>query len=409
MTKIALISDIHVGKLSRTAEFAVVGEPIKDETKGGVSLKEGLIHVLKQEKVEMLLVAGDLTSTGSPQEYDQCQNALNDIARKVGISKDNLILSVGNHDVDWKITRMAQEVYASYSAPFPIGNVAARYQLIAASIGSICMDASDFNNTREPVPFTGIIDKKNVIIFVLNSGWCCSHNQEYKHGKLTAQQLEWFKENAKKYKKINKWKIVLLHHHPFNYPYPTLGMDISTLEEGGELLEIAGTNEINLICHGHRHHPRAKTALETGWQQPITFICAGSISVNSEHRNNGEIPNVFHIIELHKKGYTLTLKNYEYSAAEGWKPLMNYRPEAPLDAEMFLGKVYSAADIDSALKKLIIISKDDIKLPTWSNLPNELKTLPLGDLNEKIKLFVSATHERVGRYPDLVVLIRRKS
>ena len=42
MTRVALISDIHFGLLSRTAEFSVPGDPIKDETEGGESLKNSM-------------------------------------------------------------------------------------------------------------------------------------------------------------------------------------------------------------------------------------------------------------------------------------------------------------------------------------------------------------------------------
>ena len=42
MTRIALISDIHYGRFSRTAEFSVPGEKIIDENTGGESLKEGI-------------------------------------------------------------------------------------------------------------------------------------------------------------------------------------------------------------------------------------------------------------------------------------------------------------------------------------------------------------------------------
>ena len=45
--KIALISDIHFGKDSRTKEFSVPGEEVFDETTGAVSLEQGLIDVLK--------------------------------------------------------------------------------------------------------------------------------------------------------------------------------------------------------------------------------------------------------------------------------------------------------------------------------------------------------------------------
>lgn len=54
MVRIALISDIHFGKLSRTAEFSVPGEKIQDENSGGESLKNSMISVLRQEKAQYM-------------------------------------------------------------------------------------------------------------------------------------------------------------------------------------------------------------------------------------------------------------------------------------------------------------------------------------------------------------------
>lgn len=45
MIRIAVISDIHFGKFSRTIEFAVPGEGVQDENRGAVSLKKGLVKV----------------------------------------------------------------------------------------------------------------------------------------------------------------------------------------------------------------------------------------------------------------------------------------------------------------------------------------------------------------------------
>ena len=81
MTKIALFGDIHFGPLSRSTDFSVPGEPPTDKTDGGKSLKAELIKVLSEQPIDHLLVAGDLTSTGSPLEFDLCQQALVEIAR----------------------------------------------------------------------------------------------------------------------------------------------------------------------------------------------------------------------------------------------------------------------------------------------------------------------------------------
>ena len=69
MIRIAVISDIHFGKFSRSIEFAVSGEGVQDENRGAVSLKKGLVKVLKDMGVKYLFVCGDLTSIASPQEF----------------------------------------------------------------------------------------------------------------------------------------------------------------------------------------------------------------------------------------------------------------------------------------------------------------------------------------------------
>ena len=59
MTRIALISDIHFGKFSRTKEFSVPGEMLQDKNQGAISLQDGLIKIFKEMCVNYLFIAGD--------------------------------------------------------------------------------------------------------------------------------------------------------------------------------------------------------------------------------------------------------------------------------------------------------------------------------------------------------------
>jgi hypothetical protein len=87
MTKIALISDIHFGKYARSKEFCPDGIQLQDNTLGASPIKEGLVKVLKEEKIDYLFVAWDLTSTGSPLEYDECYSTLLSIAKEATMLK----------------------------------------------------------------------------------------------------------------------------------------------------------------------------------------------------------------------------------------------------------------------------------------------------------------------------------
>lgn len=403
MVNIALISDIHFGKYSRSHELSVPGESIQDDNEGAVSLSESFIDILKNNHVQYLFVAGDLTSVGSPHEFRYFQKEILRITEKAEIPPENIFLGLGNHDVDWKISKLYEDYASLFNTDFPLTMVKEQYQLIAASASKQNMSEISQQITIDgPAPYSGIIEKEEFVAFVLNSGWFCTHDQKYPHGKLSRNQLDWLKENLEKYRREEKWKIVLLHHHPFNYPFPNLQSDISTLEEGSELLDILGKSGVNLVLHGHRHHPRAKTVCETGWIAPITFICAGSFSVNSGHRGNGLIPNTIHIINLSDTVGELRLNNYQYSPTEGWIPMKSNCTETPLDSIMHLGRIFSRTETNNAISSL-----KPNKLLKWEELDLSLRYLPIDELNNLVERQFSNTYDVVGKFPANTFILEK--
>lgn len=400
MTRIALISDIHYGQYSRTVEFSVPGEKIKDENTGGESLRESMISVLKDEGIEYLCVAGDLTSLGSPQEFVCCEELILDIASQLGIQNDNILLGLGNHDIDWNITELYTRFDKS-NADFPLELVKEQYRKIAASASLINLKKLAAPSKNGPAPFSGIIEKDSFVMFILNTGWCCTKDQASKPGKLDTEQLEWFEKEAENYKDIPKWKLILLHHHPFNYSYPVVCPDYSTLQEGSNFLDIAGKNGFNLVIHGHRHHPRAETKWKTGWDHPMTFVCAGSFSVNASHRSAGSIPNTLHIIELTDEIGTIRLRNYQYSA-KGWIPFLNNCDVTPLDGDMLFGKLFKPEEIDQAIDSLP--ENEELQ---WEGLDECLRFMPYEELNTRISSKLPASHKMIGRFPDNVILFKK--
>lgn len=403
MVRIALISDIHFGQYSRTDELSVPGEPIQDETAGGISLTESLISVLKENKVQYLCVSGDLTSLGSPQEFFCCEKALRNIAEQAGIPNNKIILGLGNHDIDWSISDLYQN-HADKPDDFPHELVKEKYREIAVRASLTNLESKLALKADGPAPYSGIVENDDFIMFVLNSSCYCTRDQSFSRGQLDEEQLKWFKATAECYKADKRWKIAMIHHHPYNYTYPTLGPDVSVLEEGSRFLEIAGQNGIRLVMHGHRHHPRAETNMNSGWNYPITFICAGSLSVNSAHRL-GEIPNTIHIIELSEEVGILDLYSFQFSSAQGWIPIKNNCPETPIDPVMRLGKLFSEEERKQAIKRLS--ETDGAFELEWIQLDDCLQFLSVDDLNDRINSQLSATHKMVGRFPDDVVLIRK--
>ncbi len=301
MSRIAILSDIHFGEFCRASSFYMPGEEVQDKSKGIYSLKEGLIELFNEMNPQYFFVAGDLTSLGNPQEFYYCEQEILNIAKRTGVECNNIFCVLGNHDIDWSISDLGINVQ---NVGKEVGKIVkCKYQMIAANCAKINMEYLGKNyDAYGPAPFSGVVEKDDFVLFVLNTGRFCTRDQQFSHGKLERDQMEWFEEISREYKSDDRIKILLMHHHPINYPYPMPGIDISTIEEGAELMKIASQNGINIIIHGHRHHPRVETIQIESGTEPIVMICAGSLSVNAEHRNKGDmlIPNTVHFLDIDK-------------------------------------------------------------------------------------------------------------
>lgn len=401
--KIALISDIHFGAYSRTREFSVPGEEIDDETKGGPSLKEGLIDLLKKQRVKYIFIAGDLTSVGSPQEFWYCQKQILELAESTGVSQNNVICCLGNHDIDWKVAKLCESIDGNTPTTEVEELVREKYQLIASNVAVNCLDKIPQPINKGIAPYSGVIATDDFVVFVLNTAWYCSYDEKIPHGKLHTKQLEWFSSIAKDYEADKRTKIVLMHHHPMQYAYPNPVHDISMMEEGSEFTEICGKNGINLIMHGHRHHPKVITRMENNWKNPITFLCAGSLSVNAKHRSCGEIPNTVHILDLSSSPKEFILYNYEFSLSEGWHPFERNKAETPMEQKMYLGKIADDLEITKEIEKF----KEGSHTLKWESLPEPLKFIAISDLNKRLK---ESLPDRIiyGSFPNDVYIMDKE-
>ena len=276
---ILIVSDIHFGKFANCSEFALDPKDLEHPVSNAVPMRTGLIDSMKASKVELdaLVVSGDLTSMGEPKEFHACANTIVQMGGELGIPVERLYFAYGNHDVNWRICQLAEDVESRD-----------HYQRIAAHVGPLFVPNAEADE-KGPVPGSALYDTPMYRIFLLNSSYFSHPSELYHHGKLGSDQLQWLEDRLASHCKPDKWNILVTHHHPRRYPYPTLTADISSIEEGPELLRVIGKYGIDFVIHGHRHHPTLVTHMEDNWCHPITFLCAGSVAVNPSHRNNGEI------------------------------------------------------------------------------------------------------------------------
>jgi len=403
-----VLSDLHFGALSVSEDFALPEAPPSGVMTGAVSMKESLVQVVGKGNIDAILVSGDLTSCGSPQEFQGCMSTLSEIAQRLSVKPSNIIFTYGNHDVDWRITSLPVE---------SSDTIKKLYLKVGASVGDIILSGFSYDD-KGPVPGCGLVENESFRIYVVNSGYYCAHDQKYRHGKLGEEQRIWLEQHLTPPLADDKWHVLLLHHHPFNYPYPFEVEDISCLEEGAFLMELIGKSGVDFVCHGHRHHPMLFTDIRTGWISPVTLLCAGSLAVNEQHRCRGQIPNLFHIVSFEKRLANGTavgrVKTFEYSSAEGWKS-MRYDARVPLDAVQKFAEVYDlkrkTTDLSQVIDSCIVGTENHIfELPEYEDLPLSLQCMPLRELNEMLHRHLGEEEYRIiGKFPESVMVRRSQN
>ncbi|MHA2273794.1 MAG: hypothetical protein ACXACI_18245 [Candidatus Hodarchaeales archaeon] len=71
-------------------------------------------------------------------------------------------------------------------------------------------------------------------------------------------------------------KILCIHHHLV--PIPNTGRERSTIQDAGNVIDVAFDAGIDIVLTGHRHHPHWYTLIRGG--QKLTVINSGTFSAN---------------------------------------------------------------------------------------------------------------------------------
>ncbi|MGC9443660.1 MAG: metallophosphoesterase family protein [Candidatus Methanospirareceae archaeon] len=222
--KIAHISDIHAADAHFLPELA-----------------EKVIAKLNELEPEILVVTGDLTDEGYPQEFKRAREFIEHI------QCDIALVIPGNHDV-------RNLGYLGFEAIFGARSKVERYN----SVTLVGLDSA------QPDLDEGHVGREKYARLER----CLTHHPD-------------------------DFTVVALHHHVI--PVPKTGRERNILTDAGDLLELFSRCHVDLILCGHRHVPWI-------WNlNGMVIVNAGTVCSN---RVKWNIPQSFNLIELddRKKG-----------------------------------------------------------------------------------------------------------
>jgi UDP-2,3-diacylglucosamine pyrophosphatase LpxH len=405
MRSFLVLSDIHFGSFADHPDFLTSYNKSQSALSKSRAMVDELINVAQSTKLKFdgILVPGDLTSEAQPIEFIECMELLRKIASALNINESSIFITYGNHDVNWGISKLSISKEGGFTDE--------SYKKLAAHVGPNLLDLRT-PDIEGPLPGCGVYKENGFELISLNSGYQCCHDQKIKNGNLGTAQMQWIKTIPAPSNEA--WRILMVHHHPMNLPYPTAMTDISTLAEGADLLAEINRLNIDFVVHGHRHHAMLNTDLKQGWTKPVTFLCSGSVGVGAKHRNDGDIPNAFHIISFRtrtdKNACSGTVHTYCFRGGSGWFK-NEYSKEVPLDPDMFFGACATEPEAQQSLVDILApyLKRGDrlIKMPGLESLSLELRCLPVFKVNRITEEILNLNGYRMaGSYPKDVAAIK---
>ncbi|MDR0232156.1 MAG: metallophosphoesterase [Dysgonamonadaceae bacterium] len=290
--KIAIISDLHCTSKKDTATITRLhGELLpKPISRNPIeSIKERIIF----EKLiaDYLLCLGDVADKSDPSGLSNGIGYLNEI--QLQLNAKELFLVAGNHDID-------------------VANADPFHMLKSLDLPAIDPDSkSSYWNDH-----FCIIEKDDIVLFLINTCFHIRTTDDLASSPPFNNDiiLDDINSRLNNYQNINKFKLVLCHHHPvqqsdFNDKYTSNDL----IDGADRLLNIVKDNGFHLVLHGHKHIARIK------YDDDLPIFCSGSFS-SLENINPFDNKNTFHIIELKLDNHLCKGKitTWVYNYNSGW-------------------------------------------------------------------------------------------
>ncbi|UGT68675.1 metallophosphoesterase [Nocardia gipuzkoensis] len=220
--------------------------PAGERVHGMVDTYANLTHVLQQlrasrQRIDALVLSGDLTDTGSPEAYRRLRGAVEPVAEELGAKT---VYVMGNHD---ERTAFATELLGADPA------------------------AVDPDTTHDQV-----VDVAGLRVIALDSTTPRRHD-----GRLEEQQLDWLAEQLRE--PAPRGTLLVLHHPPI--PSPVAATEYLRLERPELLAEVLADSDVRLIVCGHNHLTGAAALAGIPvWIGPALAYRIDTIAPSGRHR-----------------------------------------------------------------------------------------------------------------------------
>jgi len=281
-----------------------------------------------------LIISGDIVNQGKDNEYTNASQFFKEIIENTNLSKNNLVIVPGNHDINWNLSKE---------------NRSSRFDNYLKFLKNIYNDDLrkfypylnwDFKIDSERPLAEDLIsifhfEDSNLLIIGFNS--CIYEDENHHFGIIGLKQLERVENYIKKIDK-KMLKVAVLHHHVFPMEYKLEQNNGDILNDDSIVRDFSLVEEyflrmgIDIVLHGHKHSPAIReTILHTEESNNRNLIICGSGSAGAtKELLPKHIDNHFQIIrflsysrESKEDFVEIEWKEMKYKDLSNWKTLKN--------------------------------------------------------------------------------------
>lgn len=286
-----------------------------------IQLEADLAKELGIKRLEYLVIAGDITTGATQEEYEAAFGFIDGLAKRFGLDPSRIVIVPGNHDLNWELAKRAYEfVYKSTDVkPLPAG-----IYIPAGDVGDLVrIDAkyeSRFANFDEylykrvyggqsyPADYASqrvlaLQSGDSILLLGLNSAWEIDHHFRSRASiniEALSRALDPLQDG-----KYDHWLKIAVFHHPVT------GREAMS----DDFMQSLAVHGFQLVLHGHVHE--AKEGLyKYDDKRRIHIIGAGAFGAPMQEQVPG-IPLQYNLLTLNPATRELTVETRRKEKPDG--------------------------------------------------------------------------------------------
>lgn len=262
-------SDIHFGDHHYFSKIPIANDTVPEVDKPNFA--NTIISAIERENLtpSAIVISGDLTQTGTTQEFNLAAAAVNSI---LNYFRDNekptptLITCPGNHDVNWSIQSADPHAkHLPFQAYIGFRNKLLSNTKIDSTINPERLYESTYLKTNPIIKFTS-----------LNSAVVESSDDH--RGYIGDSQLrDAIRDNDPNHERSEVLKIAVFHHHLI--PVASTDMRVAaeqTMADAAFVKQQLYKADYKIALHGHRHHGHIEQITSDQGKQLLVIGCGSS-------------------------------------------------------------------------------------------------------------------------------------